>query len=66
MNKASTIKPSGVADRTRAVYDPLTVNDTLWSDTTVTWSDATYNWSILLFTNNAVPPQMLEVKTPKP
>jgi len=75
MNIATTIKPSGVVDKTNAPFEPLTVNDVLWSDTIVTWSDVNYNWSVPLFTNNAVPPQigienmkskMLIVETPKP
>ena len=76
MNTATTIKPSGVMDRTSAVASENSTNDTLWSDTTATWSDSTVMWSIAsaTFNNNALPPNMmienikgkLGIKTIKP
>ena len=64
MNKATTIKPSGVSDRTNVSALNMS-NDTLWSDTTATWSDNTVMWSIGQFNNNAIAPKM-SIKSIKP
>jgi len=76
MNIATTIKPSGIMDRTSAVEQTSTVNNTLWSDTTATWSDSTVMWSMAsqTFSNNSLPPSgvienvkgKLDIRTIKP
>ncbi len=58
MNITTTIKPSGIAERTTQSDVGLIITDVLWSDSGYTWSDATVMWSVGKFSNNALPPSV--------